>query len=87
MFRGDCNRYKFLIAAYIFYVLINSVSLLFFADAPKGMDGQSVIESVFLILGIVPLFIAVFISVVLGSGSMFNAGRGEVPIKMLEKFS
>jgi len=33
------------------------------------------------LLGVVPLFFAVLISVVLGSGSMFNAGRGEVDEK------
>jgi len=78
------NRYKFLIGAYIFYFLVNVVSLLFFADAPKGMDGQSVIENVFLILGVVPLFAMVFLSVLLGSGSMFNARRGEVPESWLK---
>lgn len=80
------NRYKFLIIAYVFYIIINSISLVFFADNPKGMHGTSVIETVFLILGVVPLFIAIFLSVLLGSGSMFNARRGEVPIKLLAKF-
>jgi len=30
------------------------------------------------LLGIVPLFFVILVSMVLGSGSMFNAGRGEI---------
>jgi membrane protease YdiL (CAAX protease family) len=81
------NRYKPLIVTYIFYFLVNGITMVVFADSVKGMDGQNVMQDVFLILAIVPLFITVFLSVLLGSGSMFNAGKGEVPPKLLAKFS
>jgi len=81
------NRYKPLIGTYIFYFLVITISQIVFADSPKDMNGENLMANVFLILAIVPLFIVVFLSVLLGSGSMFNAGRGEVPIKILSKYN
>ena len=73
------NRYKPMIGVYIFYFLVIGVSYLAFSDAPRDMNGENLMQNVSLILAIVPLFVVVFLSVLLGSGSMFNAGRGEVP--------
>ncbi len=80
------NRYKLLIGAYIFYFLVNSLSLVLSTDAPASMDGSNIMDSILSLLGVVPLFFAVLISVVLGSGSMFNAGRGEVDEKISQKY-
>lgn len=81
------NRYKPLIGAYIFYFAVILVAKLVFADAAVDMNGENLMENVFLILAVVPLFMVVFLSVLLGSGSIFNAGRGEVPIKLLAKYN
>jgi hypothetical protein len=80
------NRYKLLIGAYVFYFLVNSLSLVITTDAPASMDGSNIMDSILSLLGVVPLFFAVLISVVLGSGSMFNAGRGEVDEKLSQKY-
>ncbi len=80
------NRYKLLIGAYIFYFLISVVGLLLGSDAPASMDGVSIVSSIMTLLGVVPLFFVVLVSVVLGSGSMFNAGRGEIDKKHAEKY-
>jgi hypothetical protein len=50
------------------------------------MDGSTILESILNLLGIVPMFFAVLISVVLGSGSLFNAGRAEVDKKLSLKY-
>jgi hypothetical protein len=50
------------------------------------MDGSSIIDSILSLLGVVPLFFAVLVSVVLGSGSMFNAGRGEIDKAFMQKY-
>ncbi len=80
------NRYKILISAYIFYFLITSLGVVIGDNNVSSMDGTSIIESILTLLGIVPLFFAVLISAVLGSGSMFNAGRGEVDQKIAQKY-
>ncbi len=72
------GRYKLLIGAYVFYFLVTSLSLVVGADAPASMDGSKIVDSILDLLGVVPLFFAILVSVVLGSGSMFNAGRGEI---------
>jgi hypothetical protein len=41
----------------------------------------SIIGSILTLLGTMPLFFAVLVSAELGTGSMFNAGRGEVEQK------
>jgi len=80
------NRYKILISAYVFYFLITSLGMVIGDNNVSSMDGTSIIESILTLLGIVPLFFAVLISAVLGSGSMFNAGRGEVDQKIAQKY-
>ncbi len=80
------NRYKILISAYVFYFLITSLGLLIGDSSVSSMDGTSIVDSILTLLGIVPLFFAVLISAVLGSGSMFNAGRGEVDEKITKKY-
>jgi ABC-type long-subunit fatty acid transport system fused permease/ATPase subunit len=52
----------------------------------SSMDGVSIINSIMTLLGIVPLFFAVLVSAVLGSGSMYNAARGEVEQKFVQKY-
>ncbi|MBL6977181.1 MAG: hypothetical protein ISR70_03890, partial [Candidatus Thioglobus sp.] len=79
------NRYKILIAAYIFYFLITSLGLLIGDGGVSSMDGTSITGSIMTLLGTVPLFFAVLISAVLGSGSMFNAGRGEIDQTFAQK--
>ena len=80
------NRYKLLIGAYVFYFIVISLSLVITSDAPASMDGSSIIDSILSLLGVVPLFFAVLVSVVLGSGSMFNAGRGEIDKAFMQKY-
>ena len=79
------NRYRLLIGAYVFYFLINGLSLLF-VDGTHSMDGTNITDFILSLLSAVPLFFSVLISVVLGSGSMFNAGRGEISEKMIQKY-
>jgi hypothetical protein len=50
------------------------------------MEGENITESILTLLGTVPLFFAVLVSAVLGSGSMFNAGRGEVEENFAKKY-
>ena len=80
------NRYKILLVAYGFYALVILASVFIAADAPASMDGSNIMGSVLSILGVVPLFFAVLVSAVLGSGSMFNAGRGEIDEKFMQKY-
>lgn len=80
------NRYKILLTAYGFYALIMALSLVVSSDAPASMDGSSIMGSVLNLLGVVPLFFSVLVSAVLGSGSMFNAGRGEVDEKLAQQY-
>lgn len=80
------NRYKLLISAYVFYFLVTSLSLIIVTDAPASMDGTNIMQSILGLLGVVPLFFAVLILVVLGSGSMFNAGRGEIDETFTKKY-
>ncbi len=79
------NRYKILISAYVFYFLITSLGLIIGDSGTSSMDGTSITGSILTLLGIVPLFFAVLASAVLGSGSMFNAGRGEIEQKFAQK--
>lgn len=80
------NRYKILIIAYVFYILIISLGLIIGDNGVSSMDGNSITGSILTLLGTVPLFFAVLVSAVLGSGSMFNAGRGEVEQKFTQKY-
>jgi hypothetical protein len=80
------NRYKILISAYIFYFFVTSLGLLIGDGGSSSMDGTSITGSILTLLGTVPLFFAVLVSAVLGSGSMFNAGRGEVEQKFAQKY-
>jgi hypothetical protein len=80
------NRYKILISAYVFYILITSLRLLIGDSDVNSMDGVSITGSILTLLGTVPLFFSVLISAVLGSGSMFNAARGEVEQKLAQKY-
>ena len=72
------DRYKLVIGAYVFYFIVTSLSFFIDTDAPASMDGTSILDSILSLLGIVPLFFVILVSMVLGSGSMFNAGRGEI---------
>ncbi|WP_428087244.1 hypothetical protein [Candidatus Thioglobus sp.] len=83
------NRYKILIIAYGFYFLVTSLTALGLVIGDSGvssMDGTSITDSILTLLGIVPLFFAVLVSAVLGSGSMFNAGRSEIEQKFSQKY-
>ena len=80
------NRYKILIIAYGFYFLVTSLGLVIGDGGVSSMDGTSITDSILTLLGIVPLFFAVLISAVLGSGSMFNAGRSEIEQKFAQKY-
>lgn len=80
------NRYKILITAYVFYILISALGLVIGDGGVSSMDGTSIVSSILTLLGTVPLFFAVLVSAVLGSGSMFNAGRGEVEQKFAQKY-
>jgi hypothetical protein len=72
------DRYKLVIGAYVFYFIATSLSFFIDTGAPASMDGVSILDSILSLLGIVPLFFVILVSMVLGSGSMFNAGRGEI---------
>jgi hypothetical protein len=80
------NRYKILLFAYGFYFLITTLGMLIGDGGMSSMDGVSIINSIMTLLGIVPLFFAVLVSAVLGSGSMYNAARGEVEQKFVQKY-
>jgi hypothetical protein len=80
------NRYKILITAYGFYLIIISLGLFIDDGNVTSMDGSSITHSLLTLLGTVPLFFAVLITAVLGSGSMFNAGRGEIDKSFMEKY-
>ncbi len=80
------NRYKILISAYVFYFLITMLGMLIGDGGMSSMDGTSITSSIMTLLGIVPLFFSVLVSAVLGSGSMYNAGRGEVDQKFTQKY-
>lgn len=80
------NRYKYLITGYILYFIILGIGSLLSNDAKSSMDGTNIIYTVFNILSIVPLFIAILTSTIVGSGSMFNVSKGEVPAKMIDKY-
>jgi hypothetical protein len=45
------------------------------------MDGVSIVDSILSLLGVVSLFLCILVPVVLGSGSMFNTGCGEIDQK------
>ncbi len=77
-------RYKFLVASYIIYAVIIGIGALVTQDAPATMDGTNIVYSIFNILSVVPLFITLLALTVLGSGSLFNVSRGEVPEKLVE---
>lgn len=79
------GRYKLLIGAYVFYFIVTSLSMVVGTDAPASMDGSKIMDSILDLLGVVPLFFAVLVSVILGSGSMFNAGRGEIDKAFMKK--
>ncbi len=81
------NRYKMLIGAYVFYFLILAVGSLLDTGANAGMDGSTIAEAITMRLSTIPLFIAILVGAVIGSGSMFNAGRGEVDDKLMQKYS
>ncbi len=51
------------------------------------MDGSTIAEAITMRLSTIPLFIAILVGAVIGSGSMFNAGRGEVDDKLMQKYS
>jgi hypothetical protein len=78
------NRYKILIIAYVFYILIISLGLIIGDNGVSSMDGTSITGSILTLLGTMPLFFAMLVSAVLGSGSMFNAGRDEVEQKFTQ---
>jgi hypothetical protein len=80
------NRYKILLFAYGFYFLITTLGVFIGDGGMSSMDGVSIINSIMTLLGIVPLFFAVLVSAVLGSGSMYNAARGEVEQKFVQKY-
>jgi hypothetical protein len=79
------DRYKLVIGAYVFSFIVTSLSFFIDADAPVSMDGTNIWGEIFSFLGIVPLFFVVLVSMVLGSGSMFNAGRGEIDQAFMQK--
>ncbi len=84
---SSMRLYRILIIAYIFYFIITIVGFIAGKDAPVSMDGENIINNIFLILAVIPLFISVFITTVVASGYMFNAMRGEVSIKLLDSFT
>lgn len=79
------NRYKSLVIAYVFYFIISSIPLLI-PPSTATMDGTSIAGSIFTLLAIVPLFFTILVVVILGSGSLFNAGRGEIDQATIDKY-
>jgi hypothetical protein len=77
---------KLLIGAYVFYFLVTSLALIISTDVLISMDGVSIVDSILSLLGVVPLFFCILVPVVLGSGSMFNAGCGEIDQKLVQKY-
>jgi len=80
------NRYKMLIGAYIFFFLSMFMGIFTSSGGSNSMDGHSISEAIFLLLGIVPLFIVILIGIIIGSGSIYSAGKGEITKKFAEKY-
>lgn len=80
------NRYKMIIISYICYFIILLIGS-FFDNGKTGMDGSSIVEAITMRLSIIPVFIAVLLGAVLGSGSVFNAGRSEISKKFAKKYA
>jgi len=80
------NRYKMMIVAYVIYFIGLAVGSVLSTGANVGMDGTSIVEAITMRLSIIPLFVVILVGSVIGSGSMFNAGRGEIDEKMTKKY-
>ncbi|MDC0447384.1 hypothetical protein OAL99_05810, partial [Gammaproteobacteria bacterium] len=80
------NRYKMLIGAYVFFFLSMFMGFFTSLGGSSSMDGYSISEAIFLLLGIVPLFIVILIGIIIGSGSIYSAGKGEITKKFAEKY-
>jgi hypothetical protein len=50
------------------------------------MDGTNIMYTVFHRLSVIPLFLTVLVLAIVGSGSLFNVSKGEVPAKMIKKY-
>ena len=74
------NRYKILMGGYIYYFMVGLISGYLTKDQATMMDGVNVIQGVMNMVSIVPLFVIILVMTILGSGSLFNAGRGEIDI-------
>jgi len=75
-----------LIGAYIFFFLSMFMGIFTSSGGSNSMDGSSISEAIFLLLGIVPLFIVILIGIIIGSGSIYSAGKGEITKKFAEKY-
>jgi len=80
------NRYKMMIVAYVIYFIGLAVGSVLSTGANVGMDGTSIVEAITMRLSIIPLFVVILVGSVIGSGSMFNAGRSEIDEKMTKKY-
>jgi hypothetical protein len=81
------NRYKILVIAYLFYFLMIVFGTLISAGENQVSGGINITYYIFTILGVVPLFFSVLVATVLGSGSAFNAGVGEIEEKFAQKYA
>jgi hypothetical protein len=80
------NRYKYLIISYIVYAIILGIGTIISSGAPASMDGTNIMYTVFHRLSVIPLFLTVLVLAIVGSGSLFNVSKGEVPAKMIKKY-
>jgi hypothetical protein len=78
------RRSRLLLIGYGITILIIAGALLIASGADKNMQG--IIVTIASRIGAVPTLLLVMVSFVLESGSIYQAGRGEVPDGMVKRF-
>lgn len=72
------RRNRVVIGGYIYYLTVGMISGIITMNEPVMMGGTSVIGGVMEMAGIVPLFLIILVMTIVGSGSIFNASKGEI---------
>jgi len=76
---------RILLVAYAISAALLGIGLLVAAGADKKTT-QDIITTVFARVGAVPVLLSVMLCFVLESGSIYQAGRGEVPAAIVQRF-
>ena len=79
------NWYRPIIFVYTISIVIYILGMFIASNSEANM--QEIINTIFTLLSLVPLFFTILTAFVVESGMMFNAGRGEVPEKFIAKYS